>query len=326
MVDEVLVRNVFVNNQTNELAGRFAITATAAPGIELRAIEARVRALLGRLLADGIDPAALQRMKNRREASFVRALETVSGRAAQLALSDMFTGDAGHFLGEAERILTVTPEEVHAALGRYLVERPAVVLSVVPTGKPELAASAPPSAPPSARGTAGTAATPRATSGCWRTVPCLASRLGWMNNFSKSASFNTNANMAPNRPENRWPAVMPENVLVMKANEVPTAARERLKLINNPAAPGPAVAFAAGLAIRDSVCFVRAFSLDDAIVSILPMMNSHRRTNGERRASPRLTGFSTIFLITAAYCLPPTSVKTPCLPAARPVKVTARLS
>jgi zinc protease len=142
MVDEVLARNVFVQNLTNELAGRFALTATAAPGVELTTIEARIRALLAKLHADGIDPVAVQRMKHRREADFVRSLETVSGRTAQLAVSDMFTGDAGHFLEHARRLTRVTTEEVHAALGRYLVERPAVVLSVVPTGKTELAARA----------------------------------------------------------------------------------------------------------------------------------------------------------------------------------------
>jgi zinc protease len=142
MVDEVLARNVFIANQTDELAGRFAITVTAAPGVELDTIEARVRELIAGLHAQGIDPQVLQRMKSRREADFVRSLETVSGRTAQLVLSDMFTGDAGHFLEDARRVLAATPEAVHDVLGRFLVDRPAVVLSVVPTGGGERAATA----------------------------------------------------------------------------------------------------------------------------------------------------------------------------------------
>jgi zinc protease len=146
-VDELLAREVFVSNQAAELAGRFAITATAAPGVELGTLEARIRELLANLAAEGIAPEVLERMKSRFEADFVRSLETVSGRTARLAVSNTFTGDPDHFLVEMRRTLELEPAEVQAALEQYLVGRPAVVASVVPEGQRDLAAPAPPETP-----------------------------------------------------------------------------------------------------------------------------------------------------------------------------------
>ena len=140
MVDEVLAREVFVSHLSAELAGRFAITATAAPGVDLTRLEDRIRGLIDALGRTGIDPASLERMKTRQEADFVRSLETVSARTAELALSNTLTGDPARFLDEQQRLSEVGPEDVNLALLRYLAGRPAVVLSVVPEGHPELAA------------------------------------------------------------------------------------------------------------------------------------------------------------------------------------------
>jgi zinc protease len=147
MVEQVLAREVYVTHHPAELAGRFSITATAAPGVDLGRIEAQVRELLVQLLRDGIDPEALARMQTRREAEFVRALETVSARTAELALANTFTGNPASFLDDELSAQAVTAGDVRAVLGRYLVGRPALAASVVPLGRSELAAPPPEPAP-----------------------------------------------------------------------------------------------------------------------------------------------------------------------------------
>ncbi len=140
-VEEELVRDVSASNSTRELAGEFRITLTAAPGVSLDALEQRLGELLLELAERGIDPDHLERMKTRFESRYVRAFETVSGRTSALAEASVFEGDPAAAARWLERVLAVSAEDVHGALKRHLVGRPAVILSVVPEGRVDLAAS-----------------------------------------------------------------------------------------------------------------------------------------------------------------------------------------
>ena len=141
MVDELLAREVYISNHAGEVAGRLSITVTAAPGVELDTIEARIHDLLDGVVRDGVDPDQLQRMKTRLESRFVRSLETVSGRTRALAESNSMTGDPLRFLDRIERLRAVTAQEVHDVLRRYLAGRPCVALTITPGEKPEPTAS-----------------------------------------------------------------------------------------------------------------------------------------------------------------------------------------
>jgi zinc protease len=140
-VERPLCQSVSASNQSGELAGSFDITLLAAPGVALDTLEAEVQRLLGDLAQRGIDPEQLARLKSRYESDFVRGLETVAAKASALAEYDLFLGDPGYFGKELAKHLAVTPDEVRAALKRYLVDRPCVALSVVPRGRRELAAT-----------------------------------------------------------------------------------------------------------------------------------------------------------------------------------------
>ena len=63
--------------------------------------------------ADGIDPAQLQRMKNRRETRFYGRMETVSGRTGSMAVSNMFLGDPTHAVLELQQELVITSYSIH---------------------------------------------------------------------------------------------------------------------------------------------------------------------------------------------------------------------
>jgi zinc protease len=113
----------------------------AAPGTDLDTLEQAVLRLLAGLAADGVDPEQLQRQKNRYEARVVNGLETVARRTNALAEANVFFGDPAAATRMLEQMLAVTPQDVEAALRTYVLDRPRIVMSVVPEGAPEQAAS-----------------------------------------------------------------------------------------------------------------------------------------------------------------------------------------
>jgi zinc protease len=140
-IDEQLASEVRAGHRGRDLAGEFAITLRANADTSLDTLEAKARALLEKLAKDGVDPDQLVRVKSRYETGTVRRQETVSQRTSTLADANTFTKDPGFLDEDIRRHLAVTPEEVRSVLQRYVLGKPAVVLSVVPQGKPELAAA-----------------------------------------------------------------------------------------------------------------------------------------------------------------------------------------
>ncbi len=140
-IDEVLATRVSASQDSGEVAGEFDITVRAAPGVTLDALEQKVHDLLAKAAHDGIDAAALKRQQTRYEANFVNRLETVSARTSALAEANTFTGDPATATGLLKQVLAVTPAQVQSVLQRYLIGRPAVIMSVVPLGKLDMAAS-----------------------------------------------------------------------------------------------------------------------------------------------------------------------------------------
>lgn len=140
-IDRELASRVSASNTASELAGSFHVTLRAKPGVSLDELEVELRGLLSKLAEDGVDAEQLQRAKNRFEADVVRRLETVSARTSRLAHYNTFLGDPDFVVRDLERTLAVTPEDVERVLERYVLERPAVIVSTVPDGKLEMAAS-----------------------------------------------------------------------------------------------------------------------------------------------------------------------------------------
>jgi zinc protease len=140
-IDEQLASQVSAYHRGRELAGEFSITLRANAGTTLDTLEKKTRELLEKLGKDGVDRDQLERVKSRYESGTVRRQETVGQRTATLADANAFTKDPGFLDEEIRRRLAVTPDEVVAVLRRYVLGKPAVVLSVVPEGKPNLAAS-----------------------------------------------------------------------------------------------------------------------------------------------------------------------------------------
>ena len=137
MVDHELASAVTVSHRVLELDGLLSLHLRPAPGVTLAELEARVDGLLARVASEGVVSATLERLRRRREGLIARSLDTVSARTATLGHYNLFRGDPGALAADLERHERVTPRDVLEALSAYLLQRPRVVLSVVPEGRTE---------------------------------------------------------------------------------------------------------------------------------------------------------------------------------------------
>ncbi len=140
VIDEELASTVAIMHRPLELAGYLSLELRPRPGVTLAELERRVDDLVAETLERGVEPERLERLKARREGQVVRALDTVSARTATLGHYNLFRGDPGALAADLARHDAVTPADVARVARDYVVGRARVALSVVPEGRPELAA------------------------------------------------------------------------------------------------------------------------------------------------------------------------------------------
>jgi zinc protease len=134
--------SAFHNSQ--RLDGALQIVATASPGHSLTELQKVIDEEVARLAANPPSQREMERMFNSTEAQFLDGLEHVGGfggKANQLNFYNYFTGTPDYFEKDLERYRRLTPADVQRAASQYLTGGHRVVLSVVPTGKKDLAVS-----------------------------------------------------------------------------------------------------------------------------------------------------------------------------------------
>jgi zinc protease len=140
--DERIASELGGGQTSRELGGTFQIVASAAPGRTLDECYAAIVRELLELIETGPDAAELERGRAQAEASFIYRTESLGGfggRADQLNAYNVLLGDPGAFDTDLARYLSATRESVREAAARWLDPARAVVLSIVPNGRPELA-------------------------------------------------------------------------------------------------------------------------------------------------------------------------------------------
>ena len=137
--DKQAASSVSAFQGSSEDVGEFRMTITPRPGNTLTDLEAAADAIVATLKADGPTAEEIQKATAGLELSFVRGLESNLGKAMRLASGAGLHGDPGHFREEYQKTLAVTAADVKRVANQYLT-RGRVVLSVVPLGKPDLAA------------------------------------------------------------------------------------------------------------------------------------------------------------------------------------------
>jgi len=129
-----------VSNPCQELGGYFSMTVLPYPGKNLAEIEAMIRATLLEFETTGVSPEALERYKASYESGVISSLETVSGKASQLAQNNFMLGTPNNLAADMKRYMDVTEKDVMRVYEKYLKNKPAVILSVYPKGQPQLVA------------------------------------------------------------------------------------------------------------------------------------------------------------------------------------------
>jgi zinc protease len=138
--DRQVASNVSARQSGKRLAGDFSIIATARPGIALPELQAIIHQEIARLAAEGPSARELEQAKNSVEAAFLSGIESVGRKADQLNAYHYQLGTPDAFQRDLDRYHAVTAADVQRVVKTFLTG-PRAIISVVPQGKPELAAT-----------------------------------------------------------------------------------------------------------------------------------------------------------------------------------------
>ncbi len=133
-----------VSHSCRELACEmmFIVIQNPGSGETLAEMETEVRATMDEFAKREISEDDLQKFKAEYESHRIFGLQSVSGKVSTLAAFQTYTGSPAGIGDEIERFLGVTTDDVRRVFNQYIAGKPAVVLSIVPNGKTEIAAAA----------------------------------------------------------------------------------------------------------------------------------------------------------------------------------------
>ncbi|WP_298633133.1 pitrilysin family protein [uncultured Umboniibacter sp.] len=130
----------------NHSCAELACTMTAIvvqnrqTGENLADMEQAIRESFDEFVERGVSDDDVARFISDVERSQVFGLQSVSGKVRQLAYYETFLGTPNGMANELSRYRAVTAADVTDAFDRFIVGKPAVIVSVVPMGMTELAA------------------------------------------------------------------------------------------------------------------------------------------------------------------------------------------
>lgn len=120
--DRQVAQNVFANNGSQEIAGRFQIVATARPGKKLEELESAINEEVEKIKNEGPTSEEVERSYNATEASLIFGMQTVGGKNDQLNQYATFVGKPGYFQQDLARYRRVTADDIKRAANTYLIE------------------------------------------------------------------------------------------------------------------------------------------------------------------------------------------------------------
>jgi zinc protease len=141
--DERIATDVSASQNSREIAGYAQITATAAPGHSLGELERAILEEVDRLAVDGPTDDEIERGRVQAEAQFMFRLQTVGGfggKSDQLNAYNVFLRDPAFFDRDLQRYQVVTHASLRRVVAEHLDPARRVTLSIVPQGRPHLAA------------------------------------------------------------------------------------------------------------------------------------------------------------------------------------------
>jgi zinc protease len=121
---------VNISLKSFELCGEFRIELTASTADQLQLLEREVGRQIKEAMSQGPAPAELEQIKTELLSSLSSDLEQIGGfggKAALLAISEVFAGDPHHYRKAYQRMLDTTPADVKAVCSRWLAASPYVL-------------------------------------------------------------------------------------------------------------------------------------------------------------------------------------------------------
>jgi zinc protease len=134
--DQQAAATVSAYQSTNEDVGEFMVVATPRPGHTLTELETAIDGIIEKLKAEGPTAEEVQKAIAGEELGFVRGLESNLGKSMNLSAGAAVHGDPGYYKTAFQKSTSVTAADVKRVANKYLTKG-RIVLSVVPTGKPE---------------------------------------------------------------------------------------------------------------------------------------------------------------------------------------------
>lgn len=139
--DAQSAQNTNAFDDANLVSGDFWVIVRAKPGVKLDSMETAVNEEIARIAATPPSADEVRRVVNGIETSFVSGLETVQNKADRLNDYEYFAHDPGFAERDLARYRAVTPADVQRVARQYLLGKNHIVLSIVPEGHTELAAT-----------------------------------------------------------------------------------------------------------------------------------------------------------------------------------------
>ncbi|MFC4294534.1 M16 family metallopeptidase [Novosphingobium tardum] len=137
--DEQLAVHVSADADTDEQTGVVEADIEVKPGVDRAVAEARFDALIADFIAKGPTSDELRRAATQYVSSQIGELESVGGfggKGATLAEGLLYSGNPEKYKADLAVIASLTPEEVTAAMQRWLT-RPVYKLAIVPGARTE---------------------------------------------------------------------------------------------------------------------------------------------------------------------------------------------
>jgi zinc protease len=142
--DLQIAQNVSCFQNSSKFSGEFYVAVTARPGIGLSQLEKVVQEEIDRIKNENPSDRELTRVMNQSESRFLTQIERsggFSGKANQLNEYFFYTGNPDYFNEDLQRFKSVDPADISAAARKYLRSDARIVMSIVPEGKKDLAAT-----------------------------------------------------------------------------------------------------------------------------------------------------------------------------------------
>jgi zinc protease len=118
----------------------FLVFQNPASGETLAEMETAIRETLVEFAERGVSDDDLQKLSVGFESGRIFSMQSVSGKVGALAFSEVYLQDPKTVMDDIQRYSSVTAEQAVGTFKQYIEGRPAVVLSIVPNGRTELAA------------------------------------------------------------------------------------------------------------------------------------------------------------------------------------------